>query len=43
VNHLKFRIASLESTLSDKQKELEEYRDIENQADSKIKGTPYLI
>jgi hypothetical protein len=38
INQLKFRVATLESSLSDKQKEVEEYRNIEEQADGKIKG-----
>ena len=40
INELNFRVASLKQTLTDCQKELEQYRSIENQADSKIKGIP---
>ena len=38
VNQLKFRITSLESQLSDKQKILEQYQTIESEADNKIRG-----
>jgi hypothetical protein len=43
ITQLKFRVASLESALSDKQKELELYRTIEAQADSKVKSNPLSI
>jgi hypothetical protein len=43
VSQLKFRVASLESALSDRQRELEDLRGIETQADSKITGTSSLI
>lgn len=38
ISQLKFRVASLESALSDRQRELEDLRGVESQADSKIKG-----
>ena len=39
INELNFRVASLRQNLNDCQKELEQYRGVEAQADSKIKGT----
>ena len=38
INQLKFRIVSLESNLAEKQKVIDEYKSIETEADSKIKG-----
>lgn len=43
INQLKFKVATLESALSDKQKEVEQYRNIEEQADGKIKGISILM
>lgn len=43
ISQLKFRVASLESALSDKQKEMEQLHDIESQADSKIKGKTIVM
>ena len=42
ISQLKFRVGSLESALADRQRELEDIRGIEGQADSKIKGTPFI-
>ena len=39
INELNFRVASLKQNLNDCQRELEQYRGVESQADSKIKGT----
>ena len=38
INDLNFKVATLKQSLNDCQKELEQYRGIEVQADSKIKG-----
>lgn len=43
INQLKFKTATLESMLNDRQKEIEQYRNIEEQADNKIKSTPCSI
>ena len=43
ISQLKFRVASLESALSDRQRELEDLRGVEVQADSKIKGRASFI
>lgn len=41
LNQLKFKIAALESALADKERALQDYRTIEEQADSKIKGRSF--
>ena len=42
INQLKFKNATLESMLNDRQKEIEQYRNIEEQADNKIKSNPFF-
>ena len=41
ISQLKFRIVNLESNLSEKNKLLEEYKFIESEADTKIKGKQF--
>lgn len=42
INQLKFKNATLESMLNDRQKEIEQYRNIQEQADNKIKSNPFF-
>ena len=41
INQLKFRISSLQSNLLEKQKVIDQYKTVESEADSKIKGNPF--
>lgn len=42
ISQLKFRIANLESNINEKQKIIDEYKFIESEADTKIKGNRYI-
>jgi hypothetical protein len=42
INQFKFKVAHLESDLKEKHKVIEEYKFIESEADSKIKGIRYI-
>jgi hypothetical protein len=43
ISQLKFRVSTLESTLAERQREVEEYRQVEEQADGKIKGSLWAM